>query len=201
MRTVIVAVVALAGLLGLAPAAYAKGPTAVTIEGPGLAEPVRVESYETSGQLPSISTVMEQTGGTVLFGSGTRLEADRPAVELGPRFTVKYLMDIDVVLTQELYPFAAGGPYTFTPAGQKSIFVESEMDSGWFRGPEQLTSTLLALGATRAEADVAAQPVTAAAVSESTNTGWWLGGSLTAALLVLAAGVVVVRRRGVGARR
>jgi hypothetical protein len=192
MRTAIVVLVALAGLLGAVPAALAKGPSAAVIEGPGLERPVRIESYEASGQLPGLSTLMEHTGGTVMFGSGTRLQADRPAVELGPRFAVTYLMDTEVVLRQELYPFADGGPYTFIPPGQKSIFVTSDMDSGWFRGPARLTAVMTAMGAD-STAVVAAAPATPAAAG--TNTGWWLGGSLTAVALVLAAGVVVTRRQ------
>jgi len=197
MRRAIVVLVALGWLLlGLAPAAQAKGPTAAVIEGPGITEPVRVESYEAVGQLPDIGTLMQRTGGDVMFGDVVRLDPDAPATELGARFTVQYLMDKDVVLTQELYPFAEGGPYTFTPPGQRSLFVEAEMASGWFRGPAELTTTLERMGATKTDAaDVVAE--------QAVPAGWWLGGGAAVVAVVLAlAGVAVSRhRRGVGPRR
>ena len=203
MRRAIVVLVALGWLLlGLAPAAQAKGPTAAVIEGPGITTPVRVESYEAVGRLPDIGTLMQRTGGDVMFGDVVRLDPDAPATELGARFTVQYLMNKDVVLTQELYPFAEGGPYTFTPPGQRSLFVEAEMATGWFRGTAELTTTLERMGATKTEAGTG--PDASDVVAEqAVPAGWWLGGGAAVVAVVLAlAGVVVSRhRRGVGPRR
>ncbi|HEY0637738.1 MAG TPA: hypothetical protein VGD67_08840 [Pseudonocardiaceae bacterium] len=157
MRRVVTAVLVLGGLVGVATPAWAKGPTVAVVEGAGFA--ARVESYERVSGMPGLGELLEHTGGAVMFGDAGHggggdgpggagaggLLAERPAGELGERFTVTYLMERDVVLAQELYPFAAGGPWTFTPAGQRSIFTGGAVPHGWFRAPDALTGTVTAL--------------------------------------------------------
>ncbi len=206
MRRAIVVVLALGWLFVLTPAAHAKGPTAAVIEGPGLTEPLRVESYEATGKLPSISTVMTGTGGDVLFGDVVRLRPDAPTTELGARFTVTYLMGPEVALTQELYPFAVGGPYSFTPPGQRSPFVGSDMASGWFRGTQELTDKLVTFGAVDVKASeqveaVEQQATPTQATAGEVATGWWLGGGAAVLAVVALAGVAVSRGWKVGLRR
>jgi hypothetical protein len=219
MRTAIVALITFGTLLGLAPAAYAKGPTAATIEGPGLAEPVRIESYETTSKRPGLDSLIGWTGATIMYDGMMQLAPDRPAVELGPRYTITYYLDRQPVLTQEMYPFAEDSPYTFTPAGQKSIFIGTELQTGWFRSPQSLETALLALGADPLRPSAAEQPQPAAAGAAPVDTTapdggfpprWWPGAALVGALLVAGlAGAVLLPRllsrplvhRGVGARR
>jgi len=206
MRTAIVVLVALGWLLGLAPAAHAKGPTTATIAGPGLADPVKIESYDATATLPGLSTLMDWTGGTVMFGDAVELSPDKPTVELGPRYAVTYYLDRQPVLTQELYPFTAKGPFTFTPAGQRSMFINAELQSGWYHGPKELATSLTLLGVTApgtpqpapAAASRAAPAPPAAPVDGGIPLGWWLVGALAAAGL---AGGAVLLRRTVGVRR
>jgi hypothetical protein len=224
MRTATVLLSAVLGLLGATPAAYAKGPTAATLEGPGLATPVRIEAYDATAKLPGLGTLMQWTGGTVLFGDGVRLAPDRPAGDLGPRFAVTYFMDRQPVLVQELYPFAASGPHTFTLAGQRSVFTDGELPGGWFRCPGEIVASLALLGiaapvasataagpqaapgqpAVPATPDAPAGPA-ARPADHAVPLGWWLTGVLAAVVLAGAAVAFRVRtgrtRRIVGVRR
>lgn len=203
MRRAIVLLVVLVGwLFGLAPAALAKGPTTAVIDGPGLASPVRVESDHATERLPAISTLMQRTGGVLLFGEQVRRTPPPPAAELGARFVVTYFMDREPMLTQELYPFAAGGPYTFTPAGQWSIFTEADVPSGWFRAPAELTISLQSLGAVDPGSPAGPAPATVAAADSAPaggfGAGGWLAGGL--ALVALVVAVVLATRTGTVAR-
>jgi hypothetical protein len=200
--------------LGAAPAAYAKGPTAATIEGPGLAGPVTVESYEATQRLPGLGDLMRLTGGSVLFGDGPTFRPDRPDGDLGPRFAVAYYMGKQVVLIQELYPFGTGGPFVFTPAGQRSPFTDATLPDGWFAATKELASSMLLLGASQTATQAATQTPTPApqpaarqakAPVPAAPTGWGSAGVLVVALagvaLVATAGAVVLRGRAVGPRR
>lgn len=195
MRTVLVALVALGALLGLAPAAHAKGPTAAVIEGPGLGTPVKIES----DRPPGLGTLMQRTGGSIMVGDWVDLAPDRPAVELGPRYLVTYYIGKQPVLTQELYPFTAKGSYTFTPAGQLSLAIRTALPGGWFRAPDELAADLTLLVTPRPAApQQQPQPQPVAVETPSVPLGWWLAG----ALVVLAlAGAAVRRGRKVSAQR
>lgn len=215
MRTAVIALVVLGTvlgtLLGLAPAAHAKGPTAARIEGPGLPEPVTVVSYDATDRLPGLGTLIQWTGAMIMFDAAERLTPDEPTADHGPRYLVTYYMDKQPVLLQELYPFTAKGPYSFTPAGQRSPFTSAPLPSGWWHAPPEVVATLAVLGvsgplpAAGSQRPAAASAPAPALAPEPVRdwklppAGWWLAGVLVAVALV--AGTILVRARFVGARR
>ena len=72
-----------------------------------------------------------------------------PAGELGPKLIVTWHVPngtpVADAVRQDLYPYAAGGPVTYTEGGQP--FLQSEhTHGGWFRAPASFLSTLTGLG-------------------------------------------------------
>ncbi len=72
-----------------------------------------------------------------------------PAGELGPKLIVTWHVPngtpVADAVRQDLYPYAAGGPVTYTEPGQP--FLQSEhTHGGWFRAPASFLSTLTGLG-------------------------------------------------------
>jgi hypothetical protein len=209
-RALIVAAGAAALVIGVATPAAAKGADQVTITGPGLAKPIvfngtsepgtgGLDGGEALGRLADGSGLF-----TFMFGvdssSGTRLSA-APAGDLGPKFGLNYRIPDDSpsgsTFHQDLYPAAAGGPVTFTPAGQKVFGTDAA--GGWFQPQSSFKSLLIEIGIpglTTAASTRAPAPKTSS--SSGGGSGWLVGGSIGGAVLIAFALVVVatrVRRR------
>jgi hypothetical protein len=137
----------LASGLALVPAAaHAKGPTEATMTGPGIEAPIDVGFDEQPEQ--SVSHLADLSGfyGATLgmAPDPNRLEAGRPAGDLGPRYDVVYRFGPDSSVRQQLYPFARPVAVTYTRPGQR-VFVSERTKGGWYRAPE-LKPMLIALG-------------------------------------------------------
>jgi hypothetical protein len=141
-------VVALVALAALAAPAHAKGPSEGVIEGEGLDSPIPVGWGEGT---PGGDRLIEDVGFfEATFGMiPSRLLDEAPTTDLGPKLTIRWTMPgpngaADEIV-QDLYPYAAGGPLTYTAPGQAFFEVE-RATGGWFRGPDRLLTTLTALG-------------------------------------------------------
>ena len=148
MRTKVAVVVVLLALVALAAPAHAKGPSAGVIEGEGLDAPIAIgwgEGTPGGDQLINDVGFFEATFGMV----PSHLLDDAPTGDLGPELTIRWTVPgpdgVDDEIVQHLYPYAEGGPLTYTPAGQAFFEVERTV-GGWFRGPERLLGTLTSLG-------------------------------------------------------
>jgi hypothetical protein len=144
-------VVALCALV-LPAGAFAKGPTAATITGPGLAKPLKLGGGPHALANGSPMQVLMMRGGFFQVAWGTqprRTRAKRPTKELGPKYDVVYVVPgpsgQDDRIRQELYPHAQGGPVTYTPAGQR-FFDSRRTHGGWFRADSRLRTVLVAAG-------------------------------------------------------
>jgi hypothetical protein len=145
--------VALCALV-LPAAALAKGPTAATITGPGLAKPLKLGG-RTGWRPGSAMEALVRYGGffqVAWGGQPNRTLWKSPTRHLGRRYRVVYLVPgpsgRDDRIRQDLYPFAQGGPVTYTPAGQR-FFGTKRTLGGWFRAQRQLTRALVAAGLPR----------------------------------------------------
>ncbi|HEX5542925.1 MAG TPA: hypothetical protein VFX60_15420 [Micromonospora sp.] len=119
-----------------AAASAAPAPTAVTISGNQLAEPLTIEE-ESDPEL--FAAVLKQVDW--LRGSG---HAGPPkASELGPKYTVVVLVDDAPTQTYDLYPLASGGPRAFRPAKQPD---KRKTTAAWFFGRVNMSETLRAAG-------------------------------------------------------
>lgn len=134
--------------------------------------------------------------------------------DLGPRYLVTYRMDFGSgpegdAIRQELYPYAKGGPVTYTPPGQKQTWEEdltgmgtsTPIPSGWFRTNSGFFQYLVQNGlpatnplAAAAETAPRNEPAADAAPTSQTAPWAWVIIGL-AGLAVLALVTPPVRRR------
>jgi hypothetical protein len=211
---VVLAIGGLAVLLTATPA-VAKGADQATITGPGISTPIVVGGDGEPGSSTDLGQLAESSGlFTAMFGSdasfGSQLMATKPAGSLGPRFTVSYRVPDSPkpdVVTQDLYPLAAGGPVTYTAGGQPALGTKTT--AGWYHAPGSFRALLTSIGVPGLGRPAAgtnvtatpppAQPAAAAnATRESTPASGvpWaaiIGGAATACVIV-ALGVVLMRR-------
>ncbi len=151
MRARILVAAVLAAVLAAVPtAASAKGASAATIQGQGLAGPITLRGDGEPGSGGDLGRLAELTG---LFPAMFDQTPDpmlpaRPAGDLGLRYTITYVIpsgegSSDRV-RQDVYPYAAGGAVTYTAPGQR-VFGQA-IKGGWFRGADSLRLLLVKLG-------------------------------------------------------
>ena len=113
-RSALVAVVAVLGVL-VVPPVFAKGPGLehATLEGPGIAKPIRIEKH--------YPYLLDDAVFMHLFGSRSSRDIGRNeprAGDLGPRFRFRYAMGFGERVEVELYPYSDRGPVAYAPPGQ-----------------------------------------------------------------------------------
>jgi hypothetical protein len=174
-------------------AALAKGPAEATITGPELSKPLRL-SWQTDSRQGSPMDALVRHGGffqVAWGGQPGRTLARSPSAQLGPRYEIVYLLPgptgRDDRIRQDFYPFAQGGPLTYTHAGQR-FFGTRRTLGGWFRTAPALTAALRKIGL---PADAPRTPP-AAADDASPPIGLL---ALVAALALAGIAAVAFRRR------
>ncbi len=107
-----------------------------------------------------------------------------------------------------MYPYAAGGPVTFTPAGQPVLDMTTS--GGWYQGFDGFRAQLIELGlpnrdpltpstkTTPAPSPAPASPEPAPATPASPPPAWPRLAAVVAGFLVLAAGAALAVRRRPG---
>ena len=130
--------------------ALAKGPTLATITGPDLSAPI---TFRGSGEEPGtkLGDFADLAG---FFPAVFKRQPDpmlrrAPTKALGPRYTVVYTVPMgavkDAIVRQSLYPYARGGPVTYTRPGQR-MGGQHTVSGGWFRALPSLKTMLVAAG-------------------------------------------------------
>jgi hypothetical protein len=220
MKPRALAVLALAALLVAVPtAAQAKGATGATINGGGPGGlpggPISLRGDGEPGSSTDLGMLAQGTGlYAVVFGGdpGVVLKA-APTDRLGPRYTVTWTFPDpaggkDRKVRQRVWPYAAGGPVSFTPAGQPVL--DTTTTGGWYQGFDGLRAQLVELGlpnrkplaATATAAPAAPAPATRQpAPATAPSAAWPRVAAVAAGFLVLvaaAAGVLLRRRLGRG---
>ena len=111
----------------------------------------------------------------------------RPKGDLGPKYTIRDTVpgpnNDTFIIVQDLYPYAASGPVTYTKPGQP-IF-DMTTGGGWYQAGDDLKDTLVSGG------------LPAARPGESSD-GWSLPtvtAAVLAAMAALAAVAFFMRRR------
>jgi hypothetical protein len=220
MKPRVLAVAALAALLLAVPtAAQAKGATSATIDGGGPGGlpggPITLRGEGEPGSGTDLGLLAEGSGmNAVVFGDdpGAVLKA-APTDRLGPRYTITWTFPDpnggkDRQVRQDVYPYAAGGPVTFTPAGQPVLDITTS--GGWYQGFDGFRAQLIELGlpnrdpltsatpATPAPSPAPASPEPAPATPASPPPAWPRLAAVVAGFLVLAAGAALALRRRPG---
>jgi hypothetical protein len=211
-------VLALAILLLVIPtAAQAKGATAATIDGGGPGGlpggPITLRGDGEPGSRTDLGMLAQGTGlyATVFGGDPGAVLKAAPTDRLGPRYTITWRFPDpaggkDRKLRQRVWLYAAGGPVTFTPAGQ--AVLDTTSIGGWYQGFDGLRAQLMELGLPNRKplAPVTATPAGPApagpqpAPATTQPAAWPRVAAVVAGLLVLvvAAGVPLRRRLGRG---
>jgi hypothetical protein len=118
------------------------------LRGPGLDRPLRLSDEQFVGHNRRGSPSLSATLGDA------KLESPPPGA-LGPRFELELHLDVampeqpKVVFRSDLYPYAAAGPVSFTPAGQTWIIPGSgreEITPGWSQFPVRFVRKWQRLG-------------------------------------------------------
>jgi hypothetical protein len=206
-------VVALMSVVGLAGPAAAKGLESVTIDGPGLAEPVVLSTRDSGTVLVDDAgrpvNLDAQLYADVVMGDTTAVDlmTEAPTDDLGPPYAVAWrLHGVTSPYEQELYPFADGGPLV-------QIYLD-ELGM-WYRVPDSVVGTLADLGVIAADRSgpkaatsgapakkAAAATPPARAVAAPTGDPVWpaaaagVGGGLALAGLGVALAIRRARARG-----
>ena len=178
-------------------AALAKGPTEATITGPGLAKPLRLGGPR-GWTADSPMAVLTNRGGffqAAWSGQPGRTFAKSPTARLGPKYRVVYLVPgpsgKEDRIRQDIYPFAGGGPVSYTPAGQP-FFDTRRTLGGWFRAGAQLEQALVAAGLPAPSATT--RPMTALSAGGDSGRAVWPAAVIALAALGGAALLLAKRR-------
>lgn len=139
--------VVLAALAVLAPAgALAKGASEATIVGPGLDAPISI--VNDTGELTKIA---ESAGffPAVFARIPDPMLDERPAGDLGPKFTITYVMpgpggEVSRI-GQDVYPYASPAPVSYVEPGQP-FWTTDRTRGGWYVGFSDLKDRLVAAG-------------------------------------------------------
>jgi hypothetical protein len=141
---------ALTALLLFPAAAAAKGPSAATISGPGLAHALTINGYGEGDSTSPLGILVNEAGFFAQAFEQTPVATtrSRPADRLGPRYDVKYTVpgpNGDSTLRQALYPYAVNGPASYMTPGQK-LWDTQSVPGGWYRGTATLKAMLVKAG-------------------------------------------------------
>ena len=205
MKRALIMAALVAVLVAIPVAAVAKGgvPTAATIRGKDLAVPITLRGNGEPGSGTDLA-ILVQHGGlfAAMFQPEAGLVPNPPSSDLGARYTVTYVIPRaaggTAKVRQDLYPYAAGGPVTYTPAGQLSG-EGRRVQAGWWQATPGFRGSLIALGLPDRPALGALTPTPAKppapAPRAASAAGWWVAGGTIAGVLLLGTGTVLLLRR------
>lgn len=173
-------------------AAFAKGASEATIVGPGLGDPITLAGEGQPGG-EALMQIAEAAGffPAVFTQSPDPMLDERPAGELGPRYTITYVMpgpnnELDN-LVQSFYPYASPSPISYLEPGQR-FWTTEQTRGGWYVASSSLKDQLVAAGLPR-EAPTGSPP---------SDSPWKVVGPVAVLVLVAALGGVaafLMRRR------
>ena len=193
MKTGVLVSFVVALLAALVPtAALAKGASEASITGPGLSDPISLAGEGRPGG-EQVMQLADFAGffPAVFVQSPDPMLDERPAGDLGPKYTITYVMpgpnnEVDELL-QDVYPYAKPDPVTYTAPGQP-FFGTEQTRGGWFVATSLLKDQLVAVGL----------PQNSPTAVDDDGFRWTLTGGVVALAAALAAamiGAYLIRRR------
>jgi hypothetical protein len=150
MKRLLLLATVVAGFM-IAATANAKGPVAATIDGPGAGGGISLGGNGEPGSGAPLGNLSDQAGlFAAAFGqTPDPMLAERPKGNLGPRYTINYRLPgpggEESTIRQDAYPYAQGGPVTYTEPGQRFFGTRSTV-GGWYRASPGLKTTLVRAG-------------------------------------------------------
>jgi len=185
--------VPLAAALILPSVSLAKGASEAEIVGPGLDDPIVLTGSGDLATVMPLAELVEAAGffPAVFVRSPDPMLDERPVGDLGPKYTITYVMpgpnsEVDE-LVQDVYPYAKPDPVTYTAPGQP-FFGTEQTRGGWFVATSSLEDMLVQAGL----------PRNAPLVDRHSEFPWRVVGTLTAVFVLAALGglaALLIRRR------
>jgi len=169
-------------------AALAKGASEAEIAGPGIDEPISLTVQPGGEQRWQLLQLAEAAGfyPAVFVRSPDPMLDERPAGDLGPRYTITYVMPGpygEDHLVQDVYPYAEPDPVTYVAPGQP-FFGTERTRGGWYVSTTALKDNLVAAGLPRTPPEGGDGP----------GFPWTLAGALSALVVALAIGALAAVR-------
>ncbi|HEX9375304.1 MAG TPA: hypothetical protein VGB19_03565 [Actinomycetota bacterium] len=121
---------------------------------------------------------------------------------LGPVYHVTYFAGecCARAVHQSIYPFAPGGPWTFTQASNNGVFMVEEANHGWFHAHGTMAQDLMRflhhLGVPKQ--DPVAAAAGASASTAGSSTAWRIPVALVALIALLVLGAAIARPKRAG---
>ena len=172
--------------------AQAKGPIAATIDGPGTGGGITMGPRGDSPVGPM--DVAQQSGlfPAVFVQTPDPMLKTRTRGDLGPRYQVRYSLPgpnrTEYTIRQDLYPYAAHGPVTYTEPGQR-VFGTRSTHGGWYQAAPALKRTLVQAGLPRTA------PTAGAADDGTGLSNLWLAVAAAFTLGLVGLTALFMRRR------
>jgi hypothetical protein len=132
-RVLIAGVVLISTVVIAGPASAKVDIAKANISGPGVEGKIRIDNPDTDGLWES---GVDLRGGLDDARAESLEELGLSPVDLGPKYRVTYRFFGDDLIRQDLYPYAKGGPVTYTPAGQHVVEGQpwgGAITAGWHR--------------------------------------------------------------------
>jgi len=155
MKTRMLLVIGIAAAVLTVPTtAFAKGPTIAVITGSGLkGGGVTLRGMGEPGSGAKLGDLAEQSGlFSAMFGAASdgHILPVKPSVALGAHFVVVYTIPNGdpkpAKVTMDLYPYAPGGPVSYTRPGPPVFSGQEPLAGQWFQGPTSLRDLLVSVG-------------------------------------------------------
>jgi hypothetical protein len=131
-RVLFAGLVAIATVVIAGPASAKASLAEADFTGPGLRGGMRIEAPDTEGLWES---GIDVAGGLDDTRADSVEELGLTPAALGPRYLVTYRFHgSDHLIRQDLYPYAKGGPVTYTPPGQElNVGINMSIIAGWYQ--------------------------------------------------------------------
>ena len=155
MKTRMLLVIGIAAaVLAIPTAAFVKGPTIAVITGSGIkGGSVTLRGMGEPGSGAKLGDLAEQSGlFSAMFGAASdgHILPVQPTAALGARYVVVYTIPngdpTPAKVTMDLYPYAPGGPVTYTRPGPPVFSGQEPLAGQWFQGPTDLRDLLVSVG-------------------------------------------------------
>jgi hypothetical protein len=203
MRTRVVLAIVVVVLALSTGVAAAKGPTGGELTGQGLTAPIPLSGGE--GTASGDGLIMQTGFFAAAFPEVPDPMLDeRPAGDLGPKLTITWQLSPAPgadALTQDVYPYAEGGPLTYMAPGQP-FYTTEKTRGGWYRATPALVTTLQQLGVPPRAALLAntakpAPPARPARVepARGTRVPWLPIGASLVFVVAAATSLILLRKR------
>ena len=137
--------------LALPATALGKGPSAATIDGPGISGGgITIRGCCANGTPAMNLADLAGFFPAVFAGEPDPMFDARPAGDLGPRYVITYTVpgpnNETWKIRQNVYPYATPTPVTYTKPGQPVFELPGGSHGGWFQADGRLEETLVAVG-------------------------------------------------------